>query len=322
MSESPIIFLKAMDGKGGASTLNNLNEIQQCTQPVWLHLDANHPDAQTTLMLAVPNIDEHSLAAILHTEARPRVLTVENGVLIILRGINHNEGAEHEDMMAVRFWITEKIMVTLRYRRSKAVMQIANNLDKNIGPKNIGDAFSQINSLMLSFIEGTISDLAEKIDDLEADVLDKPDRALRIAIGDVRKSAILLRRYISPQRDAINQLRNSDAPWLTTKYIRRIQEAQDALTRHIEDLDSIRDRSQVVKDELMNSLSDKLNRNLYLLSVITAVFLPLGFLTGLFGINIGGMPGVDNSHAFMYFSCFLILMVGLQIVFFKVLKWF
>ena len=101
-----------------------------------------------------------------------------------------------------------------------------------------------------------------------------------------------------------------------------MQESLDRVTRYVEDLDSIRERAQIVKDELSNALSDRLNKNLYILSVISAIFLPLGFFTGLMGINIGGMPGVDNSNAFWIFSGILVVMVAIQISIFKLLKWF
>ena len=94
------------------------------------------------------------------------------------------------------------------------------------------------------------------------------------------------------------------------------------MTRYVEDLDAIRERSQIVKDELANILADKLNKNMYVLSVIAAIFLPLGFLTGLLGINLGGMPGAENPDAFWVFSGLLVAVVSLQIWIFKKLDWF
>ena len=138
----------------------------------------------------------------------------------------------------------------------------------------------------------------------------------------MRKAAIILRRYIAPQKDVMNQMRYSDISWLNSKNSRKLQESQDTLLRCIEELDAIRERSQVVKDELVNALSDRLNRNLYVISVVTAIFLPLGFLTGLFGINIGGMPGVDSENAFLIFSSVLAVIVLVQIVLFRFFKWF
>ena len=71
-----------------------------------------------------------------------------------------------------------------------------------------------------------------------------------------------------------------------------------------------------------NILEGKLNKNMYVLSVISAIFLPLGFLTGLFGINIGGIPGVEDPNAFWVFSGILVVIVSLQIWIFKKLGWF
>ncbi|MEX0583120.1 MAG: CorA family divalent cation transporter, partial [Sneathiella sp.] len=58
------------------------------------------------------------------------------------------------------------------------------------------------------------------------------------------------------------------------------------------------------------------------LSVVAAIFLPLGFLTGLLGINVGGIPGSENPYAFFIFLGILVVIVGLQILLFKKLKWF
>ena len=83
----------------------------------------------------------------------------------------------------------------------------------------------------------------------------------------------------------------------------------------------MRERMALVRDELAGQLSDRLNRNMYLLSILSALFLPLGFLTGLFGINVAGMPGAEVSHAFWYFSGGLVVVVGLQLAILRKLHW-
>ena len=325
MSESPLIFAKALDGKGGATDYPDLAVVGQAMlshSPFWLHFDANHPEAEREIHALFPSIDPYSLEAILDQDARPRSLSLDNGMLVIFRGINHNEGQQPEDMIAVRLWITDNYLVSLRYRKSKALMEVAESLGKNRGPKTIGEIFSSISFGLFTYIENGIDTLDEKISKLESQVLDEPSKQLRYDIAKVRKSAIMVRRYIAPQREAMSRLLLEEISWLSKKDLRRVQEAQDTLVRGIEELDSIRERSQIVKDELVNALSDRLNRNLYVLSVITAVFLPLGFLTGLFGINIGGMPGVEDNSAFFIFSLCLAVIVFIQIILFRFFKWF
>jgi zinc transporter len=321
MSESVLIFVKELDGLGGAIEHSELKNIEQTSHSLWFHFDANHPDAMEVIRNDFPDIDEHSLQAIFDQDARPRMLDLDSGLLIILRGINHNEGDEPEDMIALRFWITTTRIISLRYRKSRAVEEVAKSFGNKRGPKTIGDIFAAISFKMFCNIEIGVSTLEDKIAILESQVLEKPDKQLRINISDLRKTIILLRRYIAPQKEVIKQLNYAEIDWLSSRNIRRIHEAHDILVRSVEGLDAVRERSQIIKDDLVNALSDRLNRNLYVLSVITAIFLPLGFLTGLFGINIGGMPGVDNNMAFSIFSIGLIVVVFIQIILFKLFKW-
>lgn len=321
-STSSLIFAKQLDEAGGCTAFKSLAEVPRNAKPLWLHFDANQSNARNEMQDAFPDMDEHTLNALFDIDARPRVLKLETGVLIILRGINHNEGAEPEDMIGVRLWVTNSRIISLRYRKSKALMTVSESLDTKTGPKNIGEIVTQISQLLIRFIEASVNQLDEQLDELESQVLEDPGRSLRHDISEVRITAVLLRRYVAPQREALTQLRLVEMEWMAGKINRRLQEIQDGMIRTIENLDSVRERSQVIMDELASALSEKLNRNLYVLSVITAIFLPLGFLTGLFGINIGGMPGVENQAAFFNFTIILGVLVAIQIVLFKIFKWF
>lgn len=322
MLDKAIIFAKALNGAGGCDELKSNDAIGNETRPSWIHIDANLPQSRDALKKCAPELDDPTTEALLDQDARPRALALEQGTLVILRGVNLNEGAEAIDMIAVRLWINQNRIVSLRYRKSRSLMEVAEKLDAGKGPKTLGEVFVSISATLLHYIGQNVETLYDQLDEMESGLLGKPSRGMRQKIADVRISAIALRRYINPQKDAINQLRYDAPKWLDRSNLRKLQELQDNIVRDIEDLDAIRERCQVVKDELVNALSDKLNHNLYLISIITAIFLPLGFLTGLFGINIGGMPGVDSNAAFWIFASILGGMVAIQVVLFKIFRWF
>ncbi|MEE4164807.1 MAG: CorA family divalent cation transporter, partial [Desulfocapsaceae bacterium] len=95
----------------------------------------------------------------------------------------------------------------------------------------------------------------------------------------------------------------------------------DHLLRYIENLDSTREQATVIHEELVSNLSEQLNSRMYVLSVITTIFLPLGFLTGLFGINVGGIPGSGSKSAFTVFVLILAAIVLAVLVLFKKKRW-
>ena len=225
-------------------------------------------------------------------------------------------------MVSIRLWIDQHRIITIRRRPIKGAQDLHKRLLAKKGPKNSGDFLCMLTGRLFERMEPVFSDLDEELDDIEEKVMEALDAKERQKITAIRKQAIMFRRYIAPQRDVISHLRTSELSWLDQMQKRRLQESLDHVVRYVEDLDTIRERAQIVKDELTNALSDKMNKNMYVLSIIAAIFLPLSFLTGLLGINVGGIPGAENTSAFWLFCGLLGVVVFFQALLFKKLKWF
>lgn len=321
---SPILLAYDFDGVGGGKSVSDKAIARELKNEslAWVHLDLSHPDTKPWLHEKISYLDPFVVDALVAEETRPRVAEIGDGALIILRGVNLNENADPEDMVSIRLWIDAERIISVQRRQLKAVLEIEERILAGRGPKNSGDFINMLVARLSEKMAFVLTELDDATDDVEEKILENPDTAFREKIIDIRKEAIVLRRYMAPQKDAIAQLRLCEFSWLDAGHKRHLVENYDHLMRYVEDLDAIRERAQIVKDELANIIADRLNKNLYVLSVIAAVFLPLGFLTGLLGINVGGIPGVDNPNAFFIFSGILILLVIIQILLFKKLKWF
>lgn len=97
--------------------------------------------------------------------------------------------------------------------------------------------------------------------------------------------------------------------WLQESDRSRLREIADRTSRYVEDLDSARDRAAVTQEELNSRLSEGTNQKMYVVALVAAIFLPLGLLTGLLGINVGGIPGAENRISFAL-VCALLLVLG------------
>lgn len=320
----PVLFAYKLDGHGGSQNLETgqIESVLESAELGWAHLDANHPQTRQWLEENIPYLDPLILQALLAKETRPRMVEYDKGLMIILRGVNTNPESDPEDMVSLRIWIDEHRIITTRLRYLTSIREVEAALVAGKGPKDSGEFLSMLCARLFEKIEPVIADLDDHTDDLEEQVMEEPNMQLRQDIVDLRKTAITLRRYIAPQKDVMGHIRTSEQPWLNQHDRRSMQENFDRTLRFVEDLDAIRERAQIIKDELANALSDRINKNMYVLSIIAAIFLPLGFLTGLLGINVGGIPGADNDQAFMIFMGILIVLVGAQIWLFKKMKWF
>jgi zinc transporter len=323
VNEYGLIHALLLDGQGSASEVA-LDEIHSWTKEqglLWLHFDYTHPESEEWL-LESSGLDKIIAQALLEDETRPRATLINDGMLIALRGINHNPGAEPDDMVALRMWVDQDRIVTSRRRKLSAPSIIATDLLKGYGPKNSGDFLVSMIGHLVGGMSDTINDFEERTADYEDAVLSGETGGLRYDLANLRRQTITIRRYLAPERDAFSRLLIEKVPWLNAEHNIQIREINDALLRHIENLDAVRDRAAVTQEELASRISEQLNSRMYVLSVVTTVFLPLGFLTGLLGVNIAGIPGSDNHNAFWVFIAILIALVISQVILFRWKKWF
>jgi len=320
----PVLLSYSLDGLGGGVALHDgaISRLLKDDQLAWAHLNAEHPDTAAWLRREVGYLNDFVVNALLADETRPRILPIGEGVLLILRGVNLNENASPEDMVSIRLWIDPHRIISLQRRKLKAVSDLAANIEAGQGPVDCAGFITMLIGLLFARMAPAVTSLGEEMDDIEEGVLDGSANALREQIVSIRKKAIIFKRYMAPQRDLITNLLETKIDWFADRNHHHMIEAHDNITRFVEELDSVRERSQVISDEVTNILTERLNKNMYALSVVAAIFLPLGFLTGLLGINIGGIPGAENPQAFVVFCGMLALVVGLQIVIFRKMRWF
>ena len=310
------------DGSGTALDEAGMASRAEANTPVWVHLSARSAQARRWLENDAQLPDETLIDALMAEDTRPRMQTREDGVLLILRGVNLNENAEPEDMVSIRIWIENRRFISVQLRNLRGVDDMRGRLESGVGPNDVGD-------LVTTFIEGSIvrlspvmGDLADGIDELEDRILQMDLSGIREQIVSTRRKAIIFNRFLAPQKDIVQRLTEASVSWLDKDNVLRLQEAQNDITRFVEDLQALRERSHSVQDEVANILTERLNRNTYVFSLIAAIFLPLSFLTGLLGINVPGIPGADDPEAFLVFCGILLAVVVTQVAVFKRLRWF
>lgn len=312
-----------LDGRGGGRRLDwpGIEAWDERAGPLWVHLDRGAPSTRDWLVEKV-GLSELVADALMASETRPRVREHAEGVILILRGVNLNPGAEPDDMVQLRLFTDGNRIISLRQRRVYAVQDLQNQIERGIGPRRVGEVLVRLADLMGFRIGQVVDQLEDNIDELEETVLVEDAQEMRAKLADLRHQAIMLRRYIGPQRDALREMGRLAPPWMDERDGQHLNEVAERTMRLREDLDAVRERASVIQDELANRLNERLNRNMYRLSVIAAVFLPLGLITGLLGINVGGMPGVDSGLAF-WVVCGILVTVGVgQYLLFRRWKWF
>ena len=136
----------------------------------------------------------------------------------------------------------------------------------------------------------------------------------------LRRQSATLRRFLAPQRDALAELYQSRG-FLSEDESHRLHIQRERITRFVEELDLARERALVLNEDFHYRVAEQQNTRMYLLSIVAVIFLPLSFLSGVFGMNVGGMPGLDNPQAFYYLSGAMLLLGIAMLIYMRLKKW-
>lgn len=286
---------------------------------LWLHLDINDPDARRWITDS-SGLDDLTAEALLAPETRPRVVSGTDGILVILRGVNTNPGADPEDMVSIRIWIERDRIITTRRRMLLSVQDVREAVLQQRGPSSGGEFLAMLTDRLATRIGAVVDRIDESIDTIEEQIDGGNPSALRTELGTLRRQTAAIRRYLAPQRDALNRLPGISEDWTRDENI-ELREQSDRTTRYLEDLDLSRERAIVAQEELTNRLAQDQNSRLYLLSVVAAIFLPLSFITGLLGMNVAGLPGTQSPLGFLVAVGFMAATAVLLLVFFRWKRW-
>lgn len=308
-----------LDGKGGGV------QRHQARQPDtggfdWFHLKSDDPAARS--WMRAQGFDGRVIEALTVEETRPRMLMLADGILVVLRGVNTNPGADPEDMVSLRLWFDGSRIVSARrsHRRLLAVEDVRQLIESKHGPVSPGDMVA----MFCEQLDNRIADVIDAIDaelcEVEADISESGLFELQQKVSGLRRRSATLRRFLAPQRDALAELYQSRGI-LSEDESHRLHIQRERITRFVEELDLARERALVLNEDFHYRVAEQQNTRMYLLSIVAVIFLPLSFLSGVFGMNVGGLPGLDNPQAFYYLAGGMSLLAIAMLILMRLKKW-
>jgi zinc transporter len=264
----------------------------------WFHLNADN--AQTKKWLdSHLNIPDIAIDMLLSKNTRPNVTFFNDCVLLTLRAVNLTDKTTKDPFNAINIWITPSYIITVRNVKILAMDEIASKLGDGELLSTKGDFIIElINNLnkRIRFMIREIEDISDDID--EQIILDNFDD-IESKLIELRKTIVRIRKFLLPQKDALRTLSSGNLSFLDGPDQQVLSSLYNKTLKDVEDLDMIKEHVVLNQEELKNHKNDLMNQSMYRISIVSALFLPLGFITGLLGVNVGGLPGLNNPSAFM-----------------------
>jgi zinc transporter len=274
--------------------------------PRWLHL--NLVDARVRRWVSArEDIPQEAKELLLESQPRPRLEPCERGFALVLGDLHHDFDDDPEGFGSVRVYVDEQQMISARLRPIMSVGLLHPKLEHGADPHNTMELFELLLHCHDEAISRVVRRLADTVDDAEDEILAGHHEVLGNNLGKIRRLLARLRRQAHANRSSIAQLVAAKPEFWDKEQLEAIRGCRERLDGLAQDIELVSDRARLLQEEIARRLDEATNRNLFLLSTLTTALLPITLITGIFGMNLAGLPLSQNPHGFA------IVMVGILV---------
>ena len=262
---------------------------------IWVHL-ATHEEARVWLKDHAA-LDDYAIDALTAAETRPRCEAFEKGALVNLRGRTDEELPGSDVLASLRIWATKGRVFSVTRAHLVALETVKHDIEAG-DVRDPGDMIASFATAITEDLDPEVAELGDELDACEEQL--NADRVfeLRRTVTKVRVTAIGYRRFLAPQRAALEKLAALPGDWLADEDRLHLNAAADRAARMAEELESIRERAALTHEALTDLRAEQLDSRSLIIAIVAMVFLPLTFITGLYGMNVKGLPYAEAPWAF------------------------
>jgi len=277
----------------------SMHEMPEGTleHPVWLHFNLADGRARTWIS-EQSNLPEVAVTALLDPLRRVRVNNIGSGVTGIIEDLHHDFHGDPEGFGELRFYVDEHRVISGRRHPLKAVDALHRSLESGEPLQTTARWLEEFVEAVTRTFADAVHDLVEQVDEIEDEIVAGSHEDERARLANIRRLLVRFRRHLHSNRGALGKLRMRDGgDPANPSPLRQTLEQMDGV---VQDLDLVHERVRLLQEEVASLLAEDTNRNLYVLSIVTTVLLPATLLTGVWGMNVGGLPWSENPHGFWW----------------------
>ncbi len=284
---------------------------------VWLHAEGAANASRADLPAYVP---QTAAGALLASETRPRCDEVDDAVLINLRGTAFDTVQDKDGLVSIRVWVEGQRVTSVSRHRLAALAKVEAAMRAGRLTDG-GDFVAALAQAISKGLDPQVAELGDSLDECE-EMLDSGNiYALRRRIAGLRSQAIVLRRFVAPDRDALAAMAQLGFAWIDKDDRLHLREAADRFARMAEELEAVRERAALLHEQLTDLRAETIDRRSLAIAVTAFIFLPLTFVTGLLGMNVEGIPFAASPWAFWGVVGFCVVIGAMVLGWFAWRQW-
>jgi len=264
------------------------------------------------------------LEDIANTTQRPKIEEHDNFLFVIIKMSYLKVETREVVLEQISLLIGKDYVISLQEKEGDILEGLRDRIRNNKGKiRKLGSDY-----LMYGILDAVVDHyfsvlelIGEEIEDLEDQLLMSASQELLTKIYSLKKELVYVRRSIWPMRELVSRLQQNEYDLIGEHTFVYLRDVYDHTLQVVETLDTFREMSSGLLDLYLSTVSNKMNEVMKVLTIFAAIFIPLTFIAGVYGMNFKFIPGLESRLAFpVWWACIIFMVVGM-IYFFKRKKW-
>jgi len=295
-----------------SAALTWLNATQDARSQafLWLHFNLSQANSQKWLKdhLSLP---EHFFAALRDTQGSTHVEQVEDHLLAVINDVAFEFAYDVAQIATLWMCVGRNIVVSARSHPLRSV-------DRLRVAVKAGERFASPVALLAHLLrdqaevlEQIARNVTAQVDQIEDSLLAGRGDAKRSSLGALRRLLVRLRRLLAPEPGALFRLLSRPPTWFEDDDGQELRNATEEFSAVLADIGVLQERTKLLQEEITSHITEQTNRSVFLLTMVTVLALPINLTSGLFGMNVGGVPFNQDPQGFLIVAVVLAVFTGI-----------
>jgi magnesium transporter len=288
----------------------------------WLDIDGIHQPQDIAAIGKYFNIHPLTQEDIMSTDQRPKFEEYPNYTAATFRMLSYDTSIQSEQLTVL---LLPNVVLTFQESNAKDAFNVIRERLRNSKGRVRKMGADYLSYVLIDAVVdtyfGILEKIGERIEFLENEVLISPEPDTMASIHALKRELIYLRKSVWPMRELLSSMQRSDSELYNDSVQLYIRDVYDHTVRLIETIESYHDLLNGLMDLYLSNLSQKTNEVMKILTIISAIFIPITFIAGVYGMNFDHMPELHTVYGYGFALLLMFSVAGGMVYYFKQKKW-
>ena len=303
--------------------VTDLAMVKDANSTTWITVAGLHDVAVIGAIGRFFDIHPLLLEDILNTDQRPKLEQYDNYVYLILKALSLEENGRIRTEQ-ISIVLGKTFVLTFEEREDDTFQALRQRIENDQGRIRRQGADYLAYTLLDIIVDNyflILESLGERVEELEDDLIISANHDTLEQIQHLKRELLYLRRSIWPLREVVGALQRGESDLFSPDTLIYVRDVYEHTIQVIDTMETYRDIVSSLLDIYLSSLSNKLNETMKVLTVISTIFIPITFVTSLYGMNFRHMPELQWRWGYLTVWAVIVITAVAMVLYFRHKKW-